>query len=287
VEKVIEGEFVENSEDPHTVPRRRLLGGGAVLPPPAGIRVRPGTRGLAALTEQVGSDLRRTGLAVADLGEPLADEAFMALGARLGTLIPERDPVVLPYVDGDVLLNLLTTHGHTDAVSLQPFSTNSLSLHTEGSGHRVELQPRYIALLCCDPGASATETQTLLVPMESVHRGLSTADLELLARTRYGHSTVGPFLVRAVGGRTVFSFRDFRGQPLKWVCTDDTVRPQEVNGAIRRLLAAMYQSDAASGIHWKRGLLVIIDNTFFFHGRVAGDMVAPTRRRHLKRLRIR
>jgi alpha-ketoglutarate-dependent taurine dioxygenase len=59
-----------------------------------------------------------------------------------------------------------------------------------------------------------------------------------------------------------------------------------VDGALRDLLASMYAPGAASGVHWARGMVVIIDNTCFFHGRTAGRAAASSRRRHLSRLRI-
>ncbi|MGH8931684.1 MAG: TauD/TfdA family dioxygenase [Egibacteraceae bacterium] len=225
-------------------------------------------------------------MAIAELDEPLSDDAFIEFGSRLGHAMPERDPAVLPYVDQDVLLNLFTEHGRTRCVSLQPFATNFLSLHTEGSGRRAEQQPRYIVLMCCDPGDDATAAQTVLVPMAAVERSLPSGDIELLSQTRYRSCVHGPFIVRQLEDRAVFSFRDFMSDTLEWVHAGDEEDPEVVRTAIVRLLGTMYEVTAASGVYWRRGMLVVIDNTFFFHGKTAGPVAAPSRRRHLKRLRI-
>src|SRR5205085_9044849 len=92
-------------------------------------------------------------------------------------------------------------------------------------------------------------------------------------------------ILRQVGTRPVFSFRDFMAQPLAWCHQPiDGTGADTVDAAIRALLAAMYTPDGVVGVRWHRGLLVVIDNTFFFHGRTAGRVSAthPTpRRRHL------
>ena len=260
------------------------MNGGTVLPPPVT------SAGLAGTVNQIAevatNMLLRNGCAVIELDRPLVDDDLIELGGRLGTLIPERDSSVQPYVYSDVLLNLVTAYGHSADVALQPFATNALSLHTEGSGKPVGEQPRYIVLMCCDPGESGAEAQTVLVPMAAVADRLTADRLALLARTRYRRNDRGPNLVREVDGRVVFSFRDFQADTLEWVCEDGAADPEEVDAAIRALLAAMYRKQAVTGVHWRPGMLVVIDNTWFFHGRTAGADRVPERKRHLKRLRV-
>lgn len=283
----MDGTFVEQSTDEHVRLRRDLLESSAVLPPPLldAIRARavdiPNVVGDNLLRE-----LRGLGLVVVQLDEPLSNDRFTALGSLLGTAMVETAPEVEPYVERGVILNLVSEHGHTPDVTLQPFATNSLSLHTESSGRRAEEQPRYIVLMCCEPGDNATAAQTVLVPMAAVERLLTSNEIAVLAQTRYRNSHHGPTIVRGLGDRRVFSFRDFLSQILEWTYAGDDCSADAINTTIRSLLASMYAPDAATGIHWTRGMLVIIDNMFFFHGRMAGSGAPSIRPRYLKRLRI-
>ncbi len=281
---VVEGVFAERPGDPHVRARRELLDGRSELPAPD-VPVRtarandfPNAGGGALL-----AGLGRRGLAVAALDRPLTNDRFLALGALLGRAMPETDPSVRPYVEDDVILNLVTEHEATPDVALQPFAASPLTLHSEGSGRPAAGQPRYIVLMCLEPGA-ATGTQTVLVPMADVARRLTPAQADVLSRTRYRRNERGPAILRYAGGRPVFSFRDFGSQPLEWTHTGGA-GAAEVDKAIRALLAAMYTGGAA-GTRWRPGSLVVIDNTFLFHGRTAGLVDPSVPRRHLRRLRI-
>ena len=138
--------------------------------------------------------------------------------------------------------------------------------------------------MCCDPGAPAA-AQTVLVPMAGVAGSLQADQHALLTQTRYRRSREGPTICRELSGRPVFSFRDFERGALEWTYLGGQPDP-DVNGALRAVLSAMYRSPAAAGVRWERGLLVIIDNTYFFHGRTAGSASTTAATRHLKRLRI-
>ncbi|MFI5819509.1 TauD/TfdA family dioxygenase [Streptomyces rishiriensis] len=230
-------------------------------------------------------DLLRHGLGVVRLDDPLPNDSYLKLGSALGTPIDETAPAVQPYTEDGVVLNLRADAGITQDVSLQPFASNPLSLHSEGSGRSVANQPRYIVLMCVEPGDNSAST--VLVPMAEVAVGMSDEDLRLLRATRYADAPGVPPIVRSQGDHTVFSFRDFQQDTLRWVCEADGATQHAVNGALGRLLARMYEARGASGVLWSRGLLVVIDNTRFFHGRTAGLPRAAARTRHLKRLRIR
>ena len=284
---MIQGSFVEQPTDVHVKGRAELLRGGTRLSEPE-IRVRHVEAGLspADLGPRLLADLRECGLAARRFGTPLSDEDFLELGALLGDPMPERDPTVRPYVDREVILNLVAEHGHTEDTGLAPFASNYLSLHSEGRGRPADEQPRYIVLMCCEPGDDATSAQTVLVPMAEVARRLTADRAEILARTRYLGSERGPMMLRTVDGRPVFSFRDFMGDALKWHSVAEGADPDTVNETLRELLAAMYSPGTLTGVRWRRGMLVVLDNTFFFHGRTAGSGATATRNRHLKRLRI-
>jgi hypothetical protein len=140
--------------------------------------------------------------------------------------------------------------------------------------------------MCCEPGDDATAAKTVLVPMSEVEKRLPPGHIDVLSRTKYRINDRCHTIVRVVDGRHVFAFRDFLAGALEWRCADDALQADEVNTILRDLLAAMYAPGVATGVCWRRGMLVIIDNSFFFHGRTAASAGSSTRQRHLKRLRI-
>ncbi|MGW2280446.1 TauD/TfdA family dioxygenase [Streptomyces sp. NPDC001770] len=286
------GTFTERSGDPHCRLRDELLSADSVLKkpdivplvPPAGF---PGSAGVPdSAARQLMSSLREHGLALAELDEPLSTPDFRRLGALLGTPVPETDPAVLPYVDEGVVLNLVADAGHTREVALQPFASTALTLHSEGSGRATADQPRYVVLMCVEPGDSS-QAVTALVPMDAVGGDLSPQVDRLLRTTRYAGAPGVPTVARERDGRTVYSFRDFHGVPLRWSCDDEHADEETVNQALRHLLERMYAPRHCYGVTWTRGLLVVIDNTRYFHGRTAGRAASAGRLRHLRRLRIR
>jgi alpha-ketoglutarate-dependent taurine dioxygenase len=282
------GEFLEQPDDPHVQLRKQLLDRAEGRLPSA-----PVTAGSADDLIQQGAAGVEAVISAGQCGfqltEPMSDKQFQKFGEQLGPLQPERDPTVQPFVANGVILNLVTAHDQTADVHLQPFATNSLSLHSEGSGRPLADQPRYIVLMCCQPGTADT-AQTVLVPMSAVADRLDPETQAVLSQTRYRDNPDGPSILRSVvdphtaESRLVFSFRDFGAAPLAWHYTGDLPRGVDVNAAIRALLAAMYTPEGASAVQWRRGMLAVIDNTRFFHGRTAGHV--QTVRRHLKRLRV-
>jgi alpha-ketoglutarate-dependent taurine dioxygenase len=277
------GCFIESSQDDHVEMRAALLARGAVLPEPEVAAVTGSS--LAAVGDGILEQLSSGGLAVAQLDTLPDDEEFLEFGARLGRPMPELDPTVQPFVEHGVLLNLRTAHGRFALPELQPFSTDPLTLHSESSGRPLAEQPRYIVLLCCDPGPDPAATQTALVPMAAVDRKLDDADRHLLRHLRYATDSGVPCIARNQAGRTAFSFRDFAGSALRWTADVD-VDPDEFNAAVRRLLRAMYEPAGSTGVHWRPRMLVVIDNSSFFHGRTAGPVEPSAHQRHLRRLRI-
>lgn len=282
----IMGTFLEQASDPHVELRRQVLASGTALHEPATAYLRAQADNFP---DEGGDELRtelcQRGFGVVRLDRPLPNDRFIALGLLLGTAMPETDPAVQPYVDGGVILNLIAAYDATRDVNLEPFATNFLTLHSEGSGRPVREQPRYIVLMCCEPGP-ASAARTVLVSMAEVASRLTPEQLDALGQTRYRRNDPGSWIVRSVVERTVFSFRDLAQQPLHWASTDAVRDPDEVNAAIRSLLAAMYAPGVATGVVWSPGMIFVIDNTFCFHGRTAGQFSTSTRRRHLKRLRI-
>ncbi|HUQ54088.1 TauD/TfdA family dioxygenase [Lentzea sp.] len=277
------GVFAEKESHVHVASRQLLLDSSETLPEPLGGVVATAGGKPGEVAGVVQASLRQHGAAVVELEGILSDDDFRAFGAHLGNAMPETDPAVQPFVTDGVILNLVTRHAHTADTSLQPFAENSLSLHAEGSGRTAGQQPRYIVLMCQDPGADPASAQTVLVPMSDVHQRLSPEHRAVLSRTRYAHLPAGETILRELDGRPVFAFRDFLHDKLEWVNEGDD-SDDAVDQALQALLAGMYTT-GATGVHWRRGLLVVIDNTYFFHGRTAG-VSSPAHPRHLKRLRL-
>lgn len=283
----MDGTFVEQVTDKHIQLRQDMLESGTILPPPLLDTIKLQTNNfLTTVDNTILNTLYKTGHVVVQLDEPLSNKQFITLGSLLGTAMPETDPAVKSYVERDTILNLVSEYGHTQDVSHQPFATNFLTLHTESSSRRAEEQPRYIVLMCNEPGDDATAAQTVLVPMATVERQLTPDEIAILSQTRYHNSYHGPSIVRSLGDHHVFSFRDFHTQNLEWTYANNDQSADDINTTIRSLLASMYAPGASTGVHWKCGMLIIIDNTFFFHGKTAGSFTTSTKKRHLKRLRI-
>ncbi|WP_320064504.1 TauD/TfdA family dioxygenase [Micromonospora sp. RTGN7] len=280
-----DGTFLEgHSTHQYLTLREGLLGGRELPGPDVTALTAESQQFPEAAADALTAQLETHGLGLVQLDDSLSDDRFLALGRLLGTAMPETDPAVQPYVEQRVILNLRSEHNRTGDVALQPFATNYLSLHTEGSGRPPGDQPRYIVLLCHDPG-DATSARTVLVPMRAVAAAMDPASLATLSQVRYRHDARLSPIVRYEDGRCVFTFRDFLAQPLEWTSHGDA-DADTVNDAIADLLRAMYSAESASSVHWRAGLLVVIDNRFFFHGRTAGPAVASPHRRHLRRLRV-
>ena len=282
------GTFLEQPSDPHVRLRSVLLDSGVVLPGPnldaTNLQVADFPQ---CVHQHLFPVLRKTGLGVVRFDELLSDEQLITLGSLLGEPMPELAPEVQPYVTKEVILNLVSELGRTAEPSLQPFATTFLCLHSERSGQPVPEQARYIILMCCDPGDAGMAAQTVLVPMSSVYLGLTGNEIALLAQTRFRRNEKGPFLLRNVEGRHVFSFRDFRTDRLDWVFAGGDGEPASaINAAILSLLASMYSGRDAFSVQWTERLLVVMDNTFYFHGRTAAQGETGKRPRHLKRLRV-
>lgn len=282
---ILRGIFREQDTDPHVALREALLG-GRLIPPPAIEPVPVAASGpVGELEEVLRRQLTAQGLALVQLDEPLASDRMIEVGARLGEIMPETDPAVQPNVESDVILHLISTDHDTADVSRQPFATTALSLHTEGSGRPAGGQPRYIILMCLDAGDEENAAQTVVVPFSAVEQRLGQSDRRLLAAVSYDRPDV-PTILRTVGERAVFSFRDFQGAELRWRNEAPEADTAAVRRALVALLEAMYASDSARGLQWRRGALAVIDNTWVFHGRTAAPYRSSTRHRHLKRLRI-
>jgi alpha-ketoglutarate-dependent taurine dioxygenase len=188
-----------------------------------------------------------------------------------------------------VILNLVQKEAETTDIDIQPFAENYLTLHTESSTKTITEQPRYIVLMCIEAPGLNSGGQTIVVPMSRIYEKLNKDHIDILSKTRYREHLESPPFFYWREGRPLFSFRDFGNQALDW-CFEDTsqeITERIVNDTIRSLLEAMYEPVDPFGIHWSYGMLIILDNTFYFHGKTFGQIVHHQPLRRLKRLRIR
>lgn len=281
----MKGTFWQEAAHPYVALRRDMLDSGRRYRAPfASVPAEAAAPTVTAAV--VATRLREHGIGVVTLDRPMTNAEFRAFGAVLGTAQPERSPDVRAMVENEVILNLRTEYPATADPARQPFAANSLSLHSESSGAAPAAQPRYIVLMCVSPGADPSAGQTVVVPMTDVYVTLSGDTRQLLARTRYDLlAGTPPTILRHVGARPVFSFRDFLDAPLNWTTSGTVGARAEVERALIQLYSAMY-GHGAFGFSWRRGLLVAIDNTRYFHGRTSAPPPVPGQARHLKRLRI-
>ncbi len=281
----VEGVFQESPGDRHVGLRSEMLD-PAHAPAPV-LPVSPSNERDAS--ELARARLEVDGHCLIRMPDVLSNEGYLRFCAKLGRAEKEHDPVARPYTDNEVILNLVSETGSTTNPSRQPFSTTGLTLHTESSLRAAGNQPRFIALMCVDPGADPTTARTLLVPMDAVTAGLSVEHQAVLRQMRYRTNTSGPCLMRSGPHGPVFSFRDFGVQECLWSGPLSGPRAAAVdrgNKAISALLTAMYGANDCYGVTWERGLILIIDNQRFFHGRTAGRHDPSKPPRHLKRQRL-
>src|SRR5260370_590373 len=103
------GTFVEQLTDKHIQLRQVLLASGTVLPSPDCHVVNARANDFpTVVSNDILNELSKVGLAVIQLDEPLSNERFTALGLLLGTPMPETDATVKPYVEQEVILNIVS-----------------------------------------------------------------------------------------------------------------------------------------------------------------------------------
>ncbi len=273
--------FHEQDGDPHLELRRRALAPDA--PATTAAAIPHELADVDELADRIAGHVADAGFALLQLDRALDPAELVKLGGRLGPLAPERDPAVQEFTSEGVILNLRTAPTTTTDERYQPFSSDPLRLHTEGSGRPLGHGFKYIVLSCvfAAPGGP----RTLLVPFDGVADQLARDALVALEAMSHPATTgTPPRIARREGGRVVFAFRDF-GRQFEWAHDGTAVDCDAGNRGLRLLLAAMYTSDRLA-VEWSAGMLLVLDNERAFHGRTAhrpSDGQVP---RHLQRLRI-
>lgn len=221
------------------------------------------------------------GLGLAHVRDPLDVDDFLALGHRFGRPLEETDPAVAPFVQRSTVLSL-HDRVRSDEDRLAPFTPRPLTLHTEGSRRPSAQQPRYIILMCVDPGVAGDSAQTILVPIPRIVDRLTADDLATLSNVReVVVPGTAPF-VHVADDRPRLSFRDLGEDFYQLESNADKATTLR---ALERLVDACYSARPVSGTRWRRGDIVAIDNHRWMHGRT-GSSPASGSARHLQRLRI-
>lgn len=274
------GTWIESKVERHVELRARVLSGQATRFTP--LRTTP-VDDVEHAVEHARLALGRAGVALVDLPAPLTIDELIAFGERFGRVMPETHPSVQDRVERGVVLNLVREHAATRDVELQPFSTDSLLMHTEHSLRPVAAQPRTIVLSCVVADAADADAMTVVSPTEAVLDRLAPSERELLEGL-YLKGAPAPIL-RTEGLRQVLAFRDFGPDALAWTHSAD-VDPVAVGAAVSALVASVYEPATLRTVSWRPGRLLLVDNWAVLHGRTASLDQARPRPRHLQRVRI-
>lgn len=263
--------------------QRPLLFPSSPLPEPAGFeeaRKRPCANSATA-AEALTEGIATHGIGFAHVTDPLDIEGFIALGCKFGTPLPESDPSIAPFVHESVVLSLQDDQ-RSEADQLTPFTPRPLTLHTEGSRRPTDQQPRFIILMCVDPGSAGDASQTVLVPIPAILAQLSEREIRTLSGMRETIAPGSPPLIRWTDKGPQLSFRD-----LGETCyeLESAASEQTTERALSALVRACYLARPVNGTRWRRGDIVAIDNQRWMHGRT-GATVNGERPRHLQRMRI-
>ena len=182
------------------------------------------------------------------------------------------------FVESRYVLNLRTMYAPTEDKTSQPFAENYLALHSEGSWHASAMQPDYVVLQCVSSGRRDNGGQTIVTPMRLVAQPLplreaitERADVPTSPRPTCASSAANP-----ARSTSAFAISTAHSYPGSAYCP----RPTLTNAAaLNASLAAMYEAPAY-GVELGPGMVCVVDNRRFFHGRTA--ILNGIGKRHLK-----
>lgn len=234
---------------------------------------------------EIKNDLCSQGYSAVLLARDEGDKSLTEKFKILGNPLLELENQGMAEESTSYILNLKCLYSSTTNKSLQPFSGNALTLHTEHSARPVEVQPKYIVLYCVNSGHKEDRVFTIMQPIDQILSVLSPAVVKILKNTRYNFKSNSPQIIRVEKGRKILAFRDFMDEPLPWICTVDGVTEQDVNNSIESLINSMYVAVSLTAIAWSTGLAVVFDNTRFLHGRTQSEQTVASNR-NLKRLKF-
>ena len=286
---MLEGVFREVAADRHVALRQAALRRQEWYPAPPGVAVVDASAAdLVAAFGQLKADLDGHGVALARVDRLLTNDELILLASLFGLPQLQLDARHAPYVEDDVILNLRADHPETDDLEWKLlFAENYVMMHSELAGRLVAEQVRYLLFQCVVAPRRDHGGQTLLRPMQRVYESLTATQVAILSATRHAAFRDPPPLLSTWDGRVVLAVKDAEGEDLPWRFTGDEggVVEDDVNDAIRALLAAMY-TEEIWGLPWEPCLLGVFDNRRYLHGRTFAQRPSDGPARHLREIRV-
>lgn len=233
--------------------------------------------------------LVRHGIVTLTLDRQLTNQELISLASSIGEPQEQLDPLLQPWVEDTVILNLRADHDEIDDRRWKLlFAENYVMLHTELAGRPIGLQPRYLLFQCVNPPQRDLGGQTLVVPMDAVRARLTFRQAAILRVTHHAGFMAPPPFLSDFEGRDVVTYKDAEGEALPWEYRgeDPTVSREEVEDTLRALQAAIYEPSAIRGLGWQRHMLGAFDNTRFLHGRAFASRPQNGPARHLREIRV-
>ncbi len=286
----LEGVLREEPTDPHVARRQQVLRRQQWYPAPPGTAPQDvSADDLVDAFARIKVGVETHGVVLLRFDRLLTNAELISLAGLLGVAQQQSDPRLAEYVEDDVILNLRAEHAETEDLTWQLlFAENYVMMHTELAGRLIPEQVRYLMFQCVTAPLRDQGGQTLLVPMDRVRAHLTDRQAAILQRTRHGGYANPPMVLTIHEGREVFAIKDAEGEDLPWRYDggDATVTPDEVDLAVRALLAAIYHEPDAYGVPWEPLVLGVFDNTRYLHARTFSRQPVDAPPRHLREVRV-
>lgn len=228
---------------------------------------------------KVRATVDRCGVALLDLGDPLDADGFIGLAQVFGVPEAESAATLMHRVDRRVILNLKPDSRGVITEANQPFTSEPLTFHVEGSRRPRGTSPAYLLFQCLGNPQADHGGQTILRSIDDVLANLSRRSFNVLTATVLNPASTDATVIYDDNGKRTLNFRDPAPNQFEW---DSPFRPDEVVDALTQLLTAVYDRGKTIGVPWRPGMLAIVDNKRWLHARTSGG--TPTR--HLQRIRV-
>lgn len=235
-------------------------------------------------------ELNKNGIAVINCNKHLETREFIDIAEFFGLPMVEFCPKIQTFVQDQVVLNINTVYDTTKCIEHQPFASNFISMHTENSLSPPEKRSSLLLFQCIDPPLPGSGGHTVLISINNLIKKLSLKTRNILEKTCYKGRELNDPILEVINNSYHLKFRDFMYEPLEWVYWSSSKIPNDlnigmnINNAIENLLCSIYKS-SFNRVDWRKGTIVLIDNTKFMHGRTAQSALKNSNR-HLQRIRI-
>jgi alpha-ketoglutarate-dependent taurine dioxygenase len=218
----------------------------------------------AARLGRIARDIAATsGLALVDVDRLLSPEELVRLASKFGTPIEEHDDAVRPFVLDRAVLRMEAAIDKP-SVDLQPFSSEWISFHSEGSRRPAVHRPTWLLFQCVSPPLVDRGGQTLLRRAADIVEALRPSSVEVLRETVLCPETCDTTVVSSDEGHPILTFRDPAPEVMTWVSPAPS---DEVKTALWDLLVVLYDVAAVEAVPWRRNRLVVLSNAAYLHAR--------------------